>query len=771
MSLQLAHELGLLICVASAMLSVLLGGELPLLWALLLCAPAATVLRLRGLQTPAWAGTALAVATFCFGGWMLWHQGAAAATPAATTALMGITAARLLTRRTPTDDLQALVLSLLLIFAGTVLHQRLTFGLMLGLWGLGVTWALLTRQLVAGAVREAERSPGPAQRAVVLRRLLARRDVTTPGFFVVMVCVALGILVLAAGAFVIFPRVGLGTLQRLHSDLPRLPSSVDLAGVPRASFAGSGSVARLRGLTYADYLRGLYLRAAVFDTYAPTGGFTSSGTLLQVRPHLLALRPQGEVRTYDIFLEPVTEQSLLALGPVQHAAVLTGGDANPSLRTHLVGLGPAGELLPMAPLTGPIRYQVEGMLATPPRPGTVGAARLRKLYEAGSGRTAAGRPSADGGSEDRPSAGGSPVVRASADETPADETPVNEIPVDKTSVDGPNMNSPSEEQGRAFSEHFLALPTRLDPRITALAQRLTAGLPNRAAQVQAVRQHLLTHMAYAQNPLNGRRADPLSGFLFEDPRGHCEYFATAFAVLLRAAHIPSRVVGGFAFGTWDPDAQLVLFAGGDAHAWVEWYVPGSGWQVDDATPPGPPLQLSGWAAVSERLRRLWDDKVVQFGLQEQLELVSQMVGTLRGPTSLHSAGFVWQRRHTVAVGSLVALGALTLGWRQLRRRGHLGGRTLRPVDGLLQALLNCLHRLSGSPVAAAATLRQAVEAALAQPQKTLTPPQQAVLRAALQHYELQRFGALERDIKPVDAAQQAAAVRQLTDELLRLPAA
>jgi hypothetical protein len=74
-------------------------------------------------------------------------------------------------------------------------------------------------------------------------------------------------------------------------------------------------------------------------------------------------------------------------------------------------------------------------------------------------------------------------------------------------------------------------------------------------------------------------------------------------------------------------------------------------------------------------------------------------------------------------------------------------------------------------VAAAATLRQAVEAALAQPQKTLTPPQQAVLRAALQHYELQRFGALERDIKPVDAAQQAAAVRQLTDELLRLPAA
>jgi hypothetical protein len=752
MSLLLAHEMGLLVCVASAMLSVLLGGELPLLWALLLCAPGATVLRLRGLQTPVWAGTALAVATFCFGGWMLWHYGTAAATPAATTALMGITAARLLTRQTPTDDLQALVLSLLLIFAGTVLHQRLTFGLMLGLWGLGVTWALLTRQLVAGAVREAERNADVAQRSLILSRLLSRRDVTTPGFFVVMVCVALGILTLAAGAFVIFPRVGLGTLQRLHSDLPRLPSSVDLAGVPRASFAGSGNVARLRGLTYADYLRGLYLRAAVFDTYAPTGGFSSSGTLLQVRPHLLTLRPQGEVRTYDIFLEPVTEQSLLALGPVQHAAVLTGGDANPSLRTHLVGLGPAGELLPMAPLTGPIRYQVEGMLATPPRPIAASAGRRPTLNQATSGSASAGS--------------------APADSTPADSDLTNRATADKAFAVKPSENRPSEEQGRAFSDHFLALPAQLDPRIAALAQRLTAGISDRAAQVQAVRQHLLTHMAYAQNPRNGRKPDPLSSFLFEDPRGHCEYFATAFAVLLRAAHIPSRVVGGFAFGTWDPDASLVLFAGGDAHAWVEWYVPGSGWQVDDATPPGLPSQLGGWAAVSERLRRLWDDKVVQFGLQEQLDLVSQMVGTLRGPASLHSTGFVWQRRHTLGVLLLLlALGALSLGWRRLRRHGHLGGRPLQPVDGLLQALLDCLHRQLGAPVAPAATLRQAVNSALAQPKATLTPTQQAALRAALQHYEQQRFGAGEPNLQPAAAAQQAATTRQLTEQILNLPAA
>ena len=63
-----------------------------------------------------------------------------------------------------------------------------------------------------------------------------------------------------------------------------------------------------------------------------------------------------------------------------------------------------------------------------------------------------------------------------------------------------------------------------------------------------------------------------------------EFFATAFAALLRAVGVPSRVVGGFMGGRWDASAEVVVFTPADAHAWVEWYLPGIGWILDDATP-------------------------------------------------------------------------------------------------------------------------------------------------------------------------------------------
>jgi len=79
-------------------------------------------------------------------------------------------------------------------------------------------------------------------------------------------------------------------------------------------------------------------------------------------------------------------------------------------------------------------------------------------------------------------------------------------------------------------------------------------------------------------------AMPVEAFLFDARRGHCELFASAAAVMLRAVGVPSRVVIGFRGGRLDPATNAYTLRGSDAHAWVEAWVDGQGWLTLDATP-------------------------------------------------------------------------------------------------------------------------------------------------------------------------------------------
>ena len=72
------------------------------------------------------------------------------------------------------------------------------------------------------------------------------------------------------------------------------------------------------------------------------------------------------------------------------------------------------------------------------------------------------------------------------------------------------------------------------------------------------------------------QADPIAYFLFERKRGHCEYFASSMAVMLRAVGIPSRVVTGFRGGEFNDLTGSYIIRARDAHAWVEAYIPEPG---------------------------------------------------------------------------------------------------------------------------------------------------------------------------------------------------
>ncbi len=75
----------------------------------------------------------------------------------------------------------------------------------------------------------------------------------------------------------------------------------------------------------------------------------------------------------------------------------------------------------------------------------------------------------------------------------------------------------------------------------------------------------------------------LSRFLFKDKKGHCEYFATATALLLREAGIPARYTIGYSVQEYSNWQGTYLVRARHAHAWLKYYIDGE-WHNMDTTP-------------------------------------------------------------------------------------------------------------------------------------------------------------------------------------------
>ena len=85
--------------------------------------------------------------------------------------------------------------------------------------------------------------------------------------------------------------------------------------------------------------------------------------------------------------------------------------------------------------------------------------------------------------------------------------------------------------------------------------------------------------------------DAVDQFLFHNRVGYCEQISTALTVMLRTLHVPAREAIGYVPGPFDPLSDLYEIQAKDAHAWVQVYFPGYGWQSFDPTadvPLGPP---------------------------------------------------------------------------------------------------------------------------------------------------------------------------------------
>lgn len=179
---------------------------------------------------------------------------------------------------------------------------------------------------------------------------------------------------------------------------------------------------------------------------------------------------------------------------------------------------------------------------------------------------------------------------------------------------------------------YLQIP-RLDPRIPELARSIVGPETEPGIQARRIETYLRTHFGYTLELPQTEPADPLGFFLFHRKKGHCEYFASAMAVMLRTLGIPSRLVTGFQSGVYNPISGSQLIRTSDAHSWVEAWLPNRGWTTFDPTPPDPnPTQLSWWTRLgfyADAAEVFWNDWVLNYNLDRQLQLARGMGQTGR----------------------------------------------------------------------------------------------------------------------------------------------
>ncbi len=122
------------------------------------------------------------------------------------------------------------------------------------------------------------------------------------------------------------------------------------------------------------------------------------------------------------------------------------------------------------------------------------------------------------------------------------------------------------------------------PRVAALARRVTAGQSSVYGAVTALERWIGRHTTYTTSiPTLAAGQDAVAQFLFGSRRGYCEQISTSLAVMLRTLGIPAREAVGYVPGPYDPLTGTYDVLAKDAHAWVQVWFPGYGWQSFDPT--------------------------------------------------------------------------------------------------------------------------------------------------------------------------------------------
>jgi transglutaminase-like putative cysteine protease len=157
-----------------------------------------------------------------------------------------------------------------------------------------------------------------------------------------------------------------------------------------------------------------------------------------------------------------------------------------------------------------------------------------------------------------------------------------------------NLDEPPQQLRRA-----LALPEGFNPRARQLAADWRRQIESRVSQKSSVLSRsadvvdeLIVKMALANFSSNNFEytleppplgINSVDDFLFDTHKGFCEYYASSFVFLMRAAGIPARVVTGYQGGEYNDLGDYYVIRQSDAHAWAEVWLQDRGWVRYDPT--------------------------------------------------------------------------------------------------------------------------------------------------------------------------------------------
>lgn len=474
---------------------------------------------------------------------------------------------RLWNRRTAADYQQIAVLSFVHLIAATVLSASLSYALIFIGFVIATPWMLALSQLR----REIEGNypasvPNDERAQAAVRRVLASKRVVGASFLVNTALLALPLFAMTLAIFVVVPRVGQGFLNLSRSHGQRV--------------AGFGSEVELGGFGVIRDDPTVVLRVTPLpkvDERAPRMSLRMRGTSFD---HYDGKRWTRSASSPQL-LPSIDREQYLIRRPLERRK-------DQALQIILDHLDEPVVFIPYGTVA----------LTVPPRVVHAQAVARNIVNAAGF----------DLRYDDPDELGLVYTAYVSRDPAEADLLPTL-----------------SERRQR-----YLQMPQG-HQKVAELAAKVKGDATTPLESARRILEFLhSTRFKYSLEQPDVQNQTPLDAFLFKARRGHCEYFASAMAIMLRTLDIPSRNVTGFVGGRYNPYGGYYALRQGDAHSWVEAYIEGRGWVTFDPTPPsrasvGPRQSL--WAdlqALIDAVRTRWMTSVVGYDLRTQVTMLRRL---------------------------------------------------------------------------------------------------------------------------------------------------
>ncbi len=226
---------------------------------------------------------------------------------------------------------------------------------------------------------------------------------------------------------------------------------------------------------------------------------------------------------------------------------------------------------------------------------------------------------------------------------------------------------------------LLEMPPSLKARFRKIALEQVTDLTDKGTEALTARARAMEHylrdsgeFGYTlQMNITDSRLDPVEDFLVNRKKGHCEYFASALALLLRSIDIPARMVNGFKGGDWNNLTQSMYVRQKHAHSWVEAYVGLDRkdrplWITLDATPvmdrDESVAQVGGVSSsfrpITDLIRYVWVFYILGYDSSRQNRLLYTPIKmTIRNVRLGYAMLWTWTKKAFALLFNFQSLGA------------------------------------------------------------------------------------------------------------------